>query len=192
LLAHTRSSEREEEGMGDSEMTRLVGIDWGLPPIKIHHCITDVLPMTLDWMAAGVPNSFMRRAAELMCDVSEEDQRPATPPYLHPDGTSILRTKPDHPATMEHLEFGHGYTGETLEGYDLDMWHGMSHDTPRIDWAIAAAENLQADIPFLVNQGFGLRERMSDLLDVLREAREQDRWLRGIVEQTIDFHREEA
>jgi hypothetical protein len=112
-----------------------------------------------------------------------------TPPYLHPDGTSILRTKPDHPATAEHLEFGHGYTGETLEGYDLEMWHGMSHDTPRIDWAIAAAENLRDDWKGLTIAGF--EARFGDLLDVLQEAREQDRWLRGIVEQTIDYHREE-
>jgi hypothetical protein len=112
-----------------------------------------------------------------------------TPPYLHPDGTSILRTKPDHPATMEHLEFGHGYTGETLEGYDLELWHGMSHDTPWIDWAIAAAENLVKD-----NADLSIADcdaRLGDLIDVLREAREQDRWLRGIVQDTIDFHREE-
>jgi hypothetical protein len=49
--------------MGNSEVTRLVGADWGAES-KVIHCQTDILPMTLDWLAAGVDAGFIGRAQD--------------------------------------------------------------------------------------------------------------------------------
>jgi len=108
------------------------------------------------------------------------------PPYLHPDGTSILQARPDHLATVEHLAT-HGF--DLLAGMDLDLWHSMAHSEPRIETAITAALQLGSDWRHLTITGF--EERYKDLLDLLGEAKEENDRLRGIIEQTIDFHREE-
>jgi len=110
------------------------------------------------------------------------------PPYLHPDGTSILRAKPNHPATAEHL-VAHGYVRDALIGADLDLAHSMAHSEPRIETAITAALQLGADWRTLTITGF--EERYKDLLDLLGEAKEEDDRLRGIIQDTIDFYREE-
>jgi hypothetical protein len=49
--------------MGDSAVTRLVGIDWGAES-RVTHCVSDVLPMTLDLLAAGVDPDFIGRAQD--------------------------------------------------------------------------------------------------------------------------------
>jgi len=118
------------------------------------------------------------------------------PPYLHPDGTSILRAKPDHPATVEHL-ISHGYSVEeirqgssrSIEDFDLEQWHSMAHSEPRIETAITAALQLGADRPFVT--GIGFEERYKDLLDLLGEAKEENDQLREIIQDTISYHREE-
>jgi hypothetical protein len=46
--------------MGDSKVTRLIGTVWGTP--YVHQCGIDSLPMTLDWLAAGVPADVLTRA----------------------------------------------------------------------------------------------------------------------------------
>ena len=113
-----------------------------------------------------------------------------TPPYLHPDGTSILRAKPDHPATDEHLK-AHGYTAWD----DSDLWHSMAHSEPRIETAITAALQFAADWQYLTHPMAptitGVEERFKDLLDLLGEAKEENDRLRGIIQNTIDFYREE-
>jgi len=109
------------------------------------------------------------------------------PPYLHPDGTSILQAKPDHPATMEHL-ISHGYS-PFAGGYDRDLWHSMAHSEPRIETEITAALRLGADRPFVT--GIGFEERYKDLLDLLGEAKEENDQLREIIQDTISYHREE-
>ena len=111
------------------------------------------------------------------------------PPYLHPDGTSILRAKPDHPATAEHLHTAHGYGYHSLVDTDLEQWHSIVHSEPRIETAITAALQLGADWRTLTTTGF--EERYKDLLDLLGEAKEENDRLRGIIQSTIDFHREE-
>lgn len=117
------------------------------------------------------------------------------PPYLHPDGTSILRAKPDHPATAEHMVRGHGYGSEVTmrdmadDGIDLGQWHSMAHSEPRIETAITAALQLGADWRHLTITGF--EERYKDLLDLLGEAKEENDRLRGIIQDTADFYREE-
>jgi len=113
------------------------------------------------------------------------------PPYLHPDGTSILRAKPDHPATAEHI-VTHGFcflSARDLDGFNLDQWHSMAHSEPRIETAITAALQLGADWRHLTITGF--EERYKDLLDLLGEAKEENDRPRGIIEQTVDYHREE-
>lgn len=118
------------------------------------------------------------------------------PPYLHPDGTSILQTKPDHLATVEHL-ISHGYKVEeirhgssrSIEDFDLNLWHSMAHSEPRIETAITAALQLGADWRTLTITGF--EERYKDLLDLLGEAKEENDRLRGIIQDTVDFYREE-
>jgi hypothetical protein len=47
--------------MGDNEVTRLIGTKWGTP--YVHQCGIDSLPMTLDWLAAGVPADVIDRAS---------------------------------------------------------------------------------------------------------------------------------
>lgn len=145
------------------------------------------------------------------------------PPYLHPDGTSILTAKPDHPATVAHLKTAHGFItfraerpdkefqghtvvtdrgldiinrrlqerdeGLDLEGLDLEQWHSMAHSEPRIETAITAAIQLGADWRHLTITGF--EERFKDLLDLLGETKEENDRLRGIIQATIDYHREE-
>ena len=118
------------------------------------------------------------------------------PPYLHPDGTSILRAKPDHPATVEHL-ISHGYSVEeirqgssrSIEDFDLEQWHSMAHSEPRIETAITNALQLGSDWRHLTVTGF--EERYKDLLDLLGEAKEENDRLRGIIQSTSDYHREE-
>ncbi len=112
------------------------------------------------------------------------------PPYLHPDGTSILQAKPDHPATPEHLatHVGAGFTPESLIGADLDLWHSVAHSEPRIETAITAALQLGSDLHDLCDLEIGVR--LGDLLDLLGEAKEENDRLRGIIQATIDFHRE--
>jgi selenocysteine lyase/cysteine desulfurase len=111
------------------------------------------------------------------------------PPYLHPDGTSILTAKPDHPATVRHL-IVHGYYREDLTDLaDREQWHSMAHSEPRIETAITAALQLGADWRHLT--GIGFEERFKDLLDLLGEAKEENDRLRGIIQDTISYHREE-
>jgi selenocysteine lyase/cysteine desulfurase len=110
------------------------------------------------------------------------------PPYLHPDGTSILTAKPDHPATVEHL-MSHGFTRGSVADSHLEQWHSMAHSEPGIETAITAALQLGADWRHLTVTGF--EERFKDLLDLLGEAKEETDRLRGIIQATIDFHREE-
>jgi len=112
------------------------------------------------------------------------------PPYLHPDGTSILRAKPDHPATVDHLKT-HGFGMGSLDGYEHDwaMWHSMAHSEPRIETAITAALQLGSDWRHLTITSF--EERYKDLLDLLGEAKEENDRLRGIIHDTADFYREE-
>ena len=112
------------------------------------------------------------------------------PPYLHPDGTSILWAKADHPATVEHM-VTHGYRLSPPDvDVDLEQWHSMAHSEPRIETAITAALQLGSDRPFIT--GVGFEERYKDLLDLLGEAKEENDRLRGIIQSTIDFHREES
>jgi hypothetical protein len=110
------------------------------------------------------------------------------PPYLHRDGTSILSAKPNHPATAEHLK-AHGYSWETWDGMNLEQWHSMAHSEPRIETAITNALQLGADWRHLTITGF--EERFKDLLDLLGEAKEETDRLRGIIQDTISYHREE-
>jgi hypothetical protein len=116
------------------------------------------------------------------------------PPYLHPDGTSILIAKPDHPATVEHMK-SHGHVFPEVRGYvgpeqwDLKQWHSMAHSEPRIETAITAALQLGADWRTLTTVGF--EERYKDLLDLLGEAKEETDQLRGIIQDTISYYREE-
>lgn len=113
------------------------------------------------------------------------------PPYLHPDGTSILRAKPDHPATVEHL-VTHGFqplSARDLDDVNLEQWHSMAHSEPRIETAITNALQLGADWRSLTITGF--EERFKDLLDLLGEAKEENDRLRGIIQDTADFYREE-
>jgi hypothetical protein len=114
------------------------------------------------------------------------------PPYLHPDGTSILQAKPDHPATVEHMIHGHKFGPGSLDGYehDWDMWHSMAHSEPRIETAITAALQLGADWRHLTITG--IKVRYKDLLDLLGEAKEENDRLRGIIQDAISYHREEA
>jgi len=109
------------------------------------------------------------------------------PPYLHPDGTSILRAKPDHPAPVDHL-IDHGFQG-SIAGFDLEQWHSMAHSEPRIETAITNALQLGSDWRHLTVTGF--EERYKDLLDLLGEAKEENDRLRGIIQSTSDYHREE-
>jgi len=119
------------------------------------------------------------------------------PPYLHPDGTSILRAKPDHPAIAEHLVERHEFKRADLTdasteypvGPDLEQWHSMAHSEPRIETAITAALQLGADWRHLTIIGF--EERYKDLLDLLGEVKEEVDRLRGVIQDTIDFYREE-
>jgi hypothetical protein len=111
------------------------------------------------------------------------------PPYLHPDGTSILRAKPDHPATVDHL-VAHGYSAWVAErNIDPELWHSMAHSEPRIETAITAALQLGSDWRHLTITGF--EERYKDLLDLLGEAKEENDRLRGIIQDTIDYHRDD-
>lgn len=178
--------------MGESAVTRLLGIDWSDSgeAITVYRCGTDVLPMTLDWMAAGVPARFIGSAHDLLGHTVREVSKSGTPPYLHPDGTSILTAKPDHPATVEHLN-AHGFRPTLVipEEFDLGMWHSMAHSEPRIETAITAAIQLGADWRHLTITGF--EERFKDLLDLLGETKEENDRLRGIIQATIDYHREE-
>lgn len=41
-------------------VTRIMGVDWGIPRI-IRRCYSDVLPLMLDLRAAGVPLDFCQR-----------------------------------------------------------------------------------------------------------------------------------
>jgi len=114
------------------------------------------------------------------------------PPYLHPDGMSILRAKPDHPATVEHL-VTHGFqplSARDLDDCNVEQWHSMAHSEPRIETAITAALLLGAEWQELTVAGFVFRYK--DLLDLLGEAKEENDRLRGIIQDTIDYHREEA